>query len=210
MLNGLSPLVFEEELLKTSEVWARDCLFERGQHYLVEAESGAGKSSLCAFLYGYRGDYRGRILLGEREARSLAPEDWAALRRTELALLFQDLRLFPQLTVLENLQLQNALGARYPEARLRALLDRLDIGAKASSPAGRLSVGQQQRVALLRTLCRPFSFLLLDEPISHLDDERAAAVAGLCLERAREEGASIIVTSVGRHLPLVYHHTLRL
>ena len=75
---------------------------------------------------------------------------------------------------------------------------------KKEEKAGKLSFGQQQRVAFVRSLCQPFDFILLDEPISHLDDENAAIMAQLLTEEADRQGAGIIVTSIGKHLPMHY------
>lgn len=92
-----------------SEIWRREVTFRRGEFCLVEAASGAGKSSLCSFLYGIRGDYAGRILFDGVDCRTLSRAAWGDVRRTSLSLLFQDLRLFGELTVAENIALKNDL-----------------------------------------------------------------------------------------------------
>ena len=89
-----------------SEIWRREVTFRRGEFCLVEAASGAGKSSLCSFLYGIRGDYAGRILFDGVDCRTLSRAAWGDVRRTSLSLLFQDLRLFGELTVAENIALK--------------------------------------------------------------------------------------------------------
>ena len=75
---------------------------------------------------------------------------------------------------------------------------------------GLLSFGQQQRVALMRALVQPFDFLLADEPISHLDEGNAQIMAELISREAESQGACIITTSIGKHLPLDYDITLQL
>ena len=69
---------------------------------------------------------------------------------------------------------------------------------------GRLSFGQQQRVSFIRCLCQPFDFILLDEPVSHLDDDNNDILSGLLQEEAGRQGAGIIVTSIGKHISLDY------
>ena len=76
--------------------------------------------------------------------------------------------------------------------------------------AGKLSFGQQQRVAFIRSLCQPFDFIFLDEPISHLDDENGRIMGELVISEAREQGAGVIVTSIGKHIGLPYHHIYKL
>ena len=70
------------------------------------------------------------------------------------------------------------------------------------SLASKLSIGQQQRVAIIRTLCQPCDFILLDEPVSHLDDENNRTVARLVIDEAQRQGAGVIATSVGNHLKM--------
>lgn len=65
-----------------------------------------------------------------------------------------------------------------------------------------LSIGQQQRVAVVRALCQPFDFMLLDEPVSHLDERNNRAVADLVDEEAKACGAAVVATSVGYSLRL--------
>ena len=69
---------------------------------------------------------------------------------------------------------------------------------------GKMSFGQQQRVALIRALCQPFDFLFLDEPVSHLDEINANNMARVLTEEAMKQGAGIVVTSIGKHLELDY------
>lgn len=132
------------------------------------------------------------------------------VRRRSLSLLFQDLHLFPELTALENVQLKNRLTNYKKKKKVLALFDALHLQDKVNEPAGHLSFGQQQRVAFIRSLCQPFDFLLLDEPVSHLDDENALLMAQLAQEEAEQQGAGMLVTSIGKRLPLDYDQTLLL
>lgn len=193
-----------------SDVWQRDVMFRKGEYYLIEAASGAGKSSLCGFLYGSRRDYAGRILFDDADSRTFSAAEWGALRRRSLSILFQDLRLFGELTVAENLGLKNDLTGFKTPGEIDRLLDAAGIAGKKETPAGKLSFGQQQRVAFLRCLCQPFDFILLDEPVSHLDAANGDILSGLLLEEAQTQGAGIVVTSVGSRLRLPYHKILTL
>ena len=175
-----------------SDLWLHDVTFRKGEYYLVEAASGTGKSSLCSFLYGARTDYAGRILFDAADCRPLS-------------MLFQDLRLFGELTVAENLALKNELTHFLTPDRIERLLEAAGIAGKRDTPAGKLSFGQQQRVAFIRCLCQPFDFILLDEPVSHLDAANGEVLSALLLEGAQAQGAGVIVTSVGSRLRLPYH-----
>ena len=203
-LQHTLPQVFSDRNIVVSEVWHQDLTLRKGEHYLLEAASGTGKSSFCSYLYGYRQDYQGIICFDEKNIRGFSTDEWVEVRRRSLSILFQELRIFPELTALENIRLKNQLTGWKKKKEILTLLERLGIADKKEEKAGKLSFGQQQRVAFVRSLCQPFDFILLDEPISHLDDENAAIMAQLLTEEADRQGAGIIVTSIGKHLPMHY------
>mgnify|MGYP003185969204 CR=1 FL=1 len=197
-LNNTLPKVFAGQPGIRSDVWLKDVTFERGKKYLVSAESGGGKSSLCAYLFGYRTDFSGEITFDGTSVRQIDIARWCEIRKREIAYLPQDLRLFPELT-----------GYR-TEAEIRRFFDSLGIGGKTDSLVGKMSIGQQQRVAIVRALCQPCDFYLLDEPVSHLDAANNRAIALLIEEEARKTGAGIIATSVGNNLDIAAEEVLKL
>ena len=213
-LASLLPDVFagmeHEEPVKSSEVWLKELRFSRPGFYMVEAESGAGKSSLCSFIYGSRGDYRGDILFDGRTVRQIGAGEWCQMRQRALAYLPQELMLFPELSVIDNIEIKNRLTRHKSQRWIMEALDTLGIASKADKPAAQLSVGQQQRVAIVRALCQPFNFLLLDEPVSHLDERNNAAVAAFIAEEAHSNHAAVIATSVGNKIQLPFTTTVKL
>jgi len=209
-LERTLPRVFVSEPIPQSEVWKADVTFRRGEFCLVEAASGGGKSSMCAYLFGARSDYEGRILFDSEDIATFGIEKWQEIRRRHLAYLPQELSLFPELTAWENIQLKNRLTGYASDRMVTLWMERLGIASRRDYPAGRMSIGQQQRVAIIRSVCQPFDFLLLDEPVSHLDEENNRIAAALIAEEAERQGAGIISTSVGNHLLLDYNHRLRL
>ena len=108
-LHSVLPDIFQSKEELSSEIWLQETTFQKGEYYLLEAASGTGKSSLCSFLYGYRKDYSGDICFDEQNIHHFSGEAWNLLRRNSLSLLFQDLRLFPELTAQENVWLKNSL-----------------------------------------------------------------------------------------------------
>lgn len=200
--KDLLPVVFREEEPGLSEVWRTEVVFTKGTDYLVEARSGGGKSSLCAYIYGLRTDYDGKILFDGEDVRGFGVGRWQELRRRSLAYLPQDLSLFPELTAFENIALKNSLTNWKTSGEIAAWLEELGIGSRRDFPVGKMSVGQQQRVGIIRALCQQFDFLLLDEPVSHLDETNNRIVSRIVQEEARRQGASVIATSVGNHLML--------
>ena len=209
-LAHLLPKVFANQTDLVSDIWNTDVTLEKNRIYLVEANSGTGKSSLCSFIYGYRNDYLGDILFDDEHARQLRVAQWVDIRKRHIALLWQELRLFPELTAWENVQIKNKLTGYQKKKQIEEWFDQLGIADKQSALVGRMSFGQQQRVALIRTLCQPFDFIFLDEPISHLDDDNSVIMGKILTAEALRQGAGIISTSIGKHMELPYDHVFRL
>lgn len=214
VLSELLPEVFSTPdyaaMVSESEVWLREISFSRGCRAQISAASGTGKSSLLAYIYGRRSDYLGDIFFDGKNIRTLPAGEWCALRCHAIAMLPQEPELFPELTARENVDIKNRLtGFRSPEWIADAF-EALGIADRIDFQAGRMSVGQQQRVAIIRALCQPFDFLLLDEPVSHLDAEANAAVAALVEKTAGALGAGVITTSVGNPLSLSFTSHLSL
>lgn len=208
--ENVLPQVFAHRDDLVSDVWKQNIVFEKGHLYLVEAESGKGKSTFCSYVIGYRHDYSGRILFDDRDISGLKVPDWVDMRKSHLSHLFQELRLFPELTAYENVEIKNQLSGRKTRAQILDMFERLGISDKIDVKIGRMSFGQQQRVAMIRALAQPFDFLLADEPISHLDDCNSEIMGEIMMEEARSQGAGVIVTSIGKHIELDYEQVLKL
>lgn len=201
-LHNTLPAVFAGREDTGSEIWLRDVTFERGKKYLISAESGTGKSSLCSYIYGYRIDYSGTFTFDGRDIKELSIDEWCKVRTHHIAYLAQEMRLFPELTAIENIMLKNSLTNHKSRAEIVAMMERLGIVEKVDSPVAKLSIGQQQRVAIVRTLCQPCDFIMLDEPVSHLDEANNQIVAEMVTEEAEKLGAGIISTSVGNNVKI--------
>lgn len=210
LLDHTLPSVFQHRTDIVSDVWKQQVCFEKGHLYLVQANSGTGKSSMCSFIIGYRQDYTGNICFDDREARTLKTADWVELRKTSLSHMFQELRLFPELTAMENVLIKNQLTGFKSKEEITEWFDALGIGDKLDAKIGRMSFGQQQRVAMIRALAQPFDFILVDEPISHLDETNSRIMGEIMMGEARRQGAGVIVTSIGKHIDLPYEHILHL
>lgn len=199
-LDGMLPKVFENESIPDSEVWRNKVTFRKGEKWLIEAASGGGKSSLCAYIFGSRSDYLGRLSFNGRDVSQFDIGLWQRLRRENLAYLPQELSLFPELTALQNIMLKASLTPDFPTGRVEEWLHELGIDSRTHYPVGRMSIGQQQRVALIRSICQPFDFILLDEPVSHLDENNNLIAARIIVEEATRQNAGIITTSVGNRI----------
>lgn len=203
-LDNTLPNVFLGRTDIESQIWRQQVSFERGKTYLIEAQSGTGKSSLCSFIIGYRKDFDGKILFDGKDSSRYGVADWIELRQKHISLLFQELRLFPELTAMENVEIKNSLTHFKSKKEIEKWFEALGIAEKTDAPVRLMSFGQQQRVAMIRALVQPFDFLLADEPISHLDDVNSKAMADIMTEEAKRQGAGIIITSIGKHMDLPY------
>ena len=197
-LQQVLPEYFEKSRSEQSEVWGKDLQFTKGEYIKIVAPSGSGKSSLVHFLYGLRKEYNGNILYGGKNIREYSTEDFAAYRKDHVSIVFQDLRLFPEQTVRQNIAIKRQLNPFHPAEKIDDMADRLGIKNKLSSKMRICSYGEQQRVAIIRSLMQPFDFLLLDEPFSHLDDKNSQKAMDLMLEEAKARNASIIFADLER------------
>lgn len=208
--DKIIPNVFSSQQDTDSEIWNCKAEFEKGKLYLVEADSGKGKSTFCSYILGYRHDYEGTVRFDNVITSEFKVKDWTEIRKKHIAFLFQELRLFPELTAWENVQIKNDITKFKTEKEIKEWFEKLGISDKFESKVGRMSFGQQQRVAMIRALVQPFDFILADEPISHLDDKNSEAMAEIMMNEARRQGAGVIVTSIGKHMELNYDKTYRL
>ncbi|NLV53063.1 MAG: ATP-binding cassette domain-containing protein [Bacteroidales bacterium] len=209
-LKNTLPNVFIHRDDMVSDIWKQDVEFEKGRIYLVEANSGTGKSSLCSYIYGYRHDYQGQILFDGEDIRGYSVSKWTNIRQCHFALLWQELRMFPELTAMENVEIKNKLTGFQSQEQILQWFEMLGITDKINANLGRMSFGQQQRVALIRALCQPFDFLFVDEPISHLDDANSEIMGRIMIAEAQKQGAAIITTSIGKHINLNYDQVFKL
>lgn len=209
-VNNVLPQIFAGRSNVESDVWATSVTFSKGNVYLVSADSGTGKSSLCSYIYGVRRDYSGTISFDDRDISSLSVREWCGIRNREIAYLPQELRLFPELTALENVLIKNRITGYRTEDEIHGYFKRFGIADKIGSLVSRLSIGQQQRVAVIRTLCQPCDFFLLDEPVSHLDEKNNNIIAETIADEAARMGAGVIFTSVGNNLNLLQMEVLKL
>lgn len=208
--NSVIPKVFSQLPSLESEVWNTDITFEKGHLYLIEADSGKGKSTFCSYIVGYRHDYSGQVLFDGQDTKNYKVNQWVDMRKYHISHLFQELRLFPELTAFENVQIKNNLTHFKSENQIKAWFEALGIEEKIDVKVGLLSFGQQQRVAMIRALVQPFDFILADEPISHLDDKNSEIMGKIMLDEAQAQGAGVIVTSIGKHMNLNYERIFKL
>lgn len=180
-----------------SEIWEKDeIVFDAGEIIQLTAASGKGKTSLLAIIYGLRLDYQGSVLIDGKDIREFREKERTRIRRSSLSVIFQGLELFDELSAVKNIQLKNRQGKFKTRKEIMAMAERLEIAPFLEKECGKLSFGQKQRVAIIRSLCQPFGYLLADEVFSHLDDQTAAKASELISEELSLQGAGMLFTGL--------------
>lgn len=197
IFDRVIPAFLEGGVIPPSDVWNTNLTLNQGERYIVEAPSGKGKSTFLGILFGSRKDFKGHVSFDEMDVSSISKSDWSTIRSSKISMLFQELRLFEMLTVRENFELKLALNNSVSMTQAEEWLARLGLQGFMDRKCQTLSYGQQQRVAIVRSVCQPFEWLLLDEPFSHLDEQNASIALELIQEVCASQNAGLIVTSLG-------------
>jgi putative ABC transport system ATP-binding protein len=167
-----------------------------GEAWLLAGPSGSGKSTLLNVLAGLIVPARGRVVVAGTDLRRLSPAARDHWRGRAVGLVPQRLHLVGAISVADNLRLAQTLaGTPADEARVRRMLEAVNVGDLARRYPRELSQGQAQRVAIARAVINRPALLLADEPTANLDDEHAAAALGLLRAQAQEAGATLVVAS---------------
>jgi ABC-type lipoprotein export system ATPase subunit len=195
-LQQVAPVFIEEEKITGSGLWKKDIVFNAGERIQVVAPSGSGKTSLIHFLYGMRKDYSGIIAYDNESIAGWDAEKFSGYRQQYTSIVFQDLRLFTNHTVLQNLEIKRQLQPYHEVSKIEEMAKRLGIHNKLGKLCSTCSYGEQQRIAIIRSLQQPFDFLLLDEPFSHLDDNNRKKAMELVEEEADLRKACIILADL--------------
>ena len=205
-LQHVVPIPLKEKLsARASDIWNSDISFVPGEWIKIKAPSGAGKTTLMNILYKTRHDYDGKIAWDGKNLQQITGDELALLRQQKVSVVFQDLRLFGNLTARENIELNRVLQTPYYEAgRIDEMANVLGITHILDQKAGVCSYGEQQRIAIIRALVQPFEWLVMDEPFSHLDIANTQKAAGLIAEECTKRKAGFILTDLDEDSHFAY------
>ena len=194
------PLVRFEDVYKAFDgeevLRGIDLDLSRSETTCLVGPSGAGKSTLLRCVNLLERPTRGSVFVDGIEIT--APDAPLDRLRSRIGMVFQDFRLFPHLTALQNCTLAPRTVLRLSKAdaahRARSMLARVRLEAKAESHPSQLSGGQQQRVAIARALCMDPMLMLFDEPTSALDPELIGEVLSVIADLAEARLTMLVVT----------------
>ena len=172
------------------------CAFEEGQIYAIIGPSGSGKSTLLSMLAGLDVPTEGDIYYEEQNLKDM---DLDIYRRENISMIFQAFQLFPLLTVMENVCYPlELMGIETEKAKKQAVkcLERVGITEeKYKRFPSNLSGGEQQRVAIARSLASSARLLLADEPTGNLDVANTDVVMEILTGLAHKDGYCVIVVT---------------
>ncbi|HVX50661.1 MAG TPA: ATP-binding cassette domain-containing protein [Chitinophagaceae bacterium] len=211
-LKQLVPVPLKDKFSqRTSGIWNNDVVFEQGEWVKIKAPSGTGKTTLVHILYKLRDDYEGAVLWNNSNNKDIKEDTLAVMRQTQVSIIFQDLRLFANLTARENIELKRVMQKPlYGSEVIDGMAQQLGVAHILNQRAGLCSYGEQQRIAIIRSLMQPFNWLVMDEPFSHLDQANMQKAAALIAEECRKRGAGFILTDLDEDEHFNYTKTLNL
>lgn len=169
-----------------------------GEFLCITGPSGSGKSTCLNLIGGLDRPTRGRILVQDRDITQLDENELAAYRRRRVGFIFQAFHLIPTMTALENVEFPlifSRVPARVRRAKAEALLEQVGLADRMDHRPTELSGGEQQRVAIARSLVNDPVLLLADEPTGNLDSRTGREVMELLARMNEEQGLTVLVAS---------------
>jgi len=166
-----------------------------GESVFLCGASGAGKTTLLYTIAGLETPEAGTVEFEGRSLYGLSGNALARLRNERMGFVFQSYFLLPELTALENVLLPSMIGGKNTESRAKDLLDRVGLKDRMDHLPAELSGGEQQRVAIARSLVNDPSILFADEPTGNLDSKNGEIIIALLLDLAKADGRTLAVVT---------------
>lgn len=179
---------------------AIDFDMQAGTSVALLGESGSGKSTLLHLIAGLDTADSGQIELSGRRLNDLDESGLAEMRRQQVSLVFQQFHLISTLTVRDNIRFQAALCQRFDPLFEDTLIQRLGLASQLKKYPHQLSRGQQQRVAIARSLLHKPELVLADEPTGNLDEQSSLEVMSLFGELVKTAGSSLLMVTHSREM----------
>jgi len=209
-LDHLIPFSLKDKIGRSSSaIWDQSISFDQPEYIKIEAPSGTGKTTLTHLLYRVRTDYSGSIKYDGLNIKNANDDQLAELRRTHLSIVFQDLRLFPDLSARENIEIKRLLTPDFSAAELvDEMAASLGLTPILDQKIRFCSYGEQQRIAIIRSLMQPFEWLIMDEPFSHLDEKNIHHCVELIESACKKRQAGMLLMGLNKDDYFTYHEEL--
>ena len=162
----------------------------------VIGESGSGKTSLIMLIGGLEKNTSGKIFFMDHEISKLSEDEISKIRKKNIGIIFQSFYLIPNYTALENVSLTLEINCiKDPVKKSKEILDRFGLAERLHHLPSQLSGGEQQRVAIARSVAMKPKLILADEPTGNLDNENTTMVSNMLFEYVDQEKASLILVT---------------
>lgn len=211
-LHYLMPIPLKDKIIQyQSDIWNNEVIFNKGDRIKIKAPSGSGKTTLVHIIYKMRYDYSGDIFYDEFNLINIKDNVLSDYRQQKISIVFQDMRLFANLTVRENIELKRVMYKEMYDAKMiDTMAERLGITHIMKQTVATCSYGEQQRAAIIRSLMQPFNWLIMDEPFSHLDEANTIKAAALIEEECTKRKAGFILVDLNDDKRFEYSRQLLL
>ena len=167
----------------------------------VVGESGSGKTSLIMLIGGLEKASSGNIFFRDSELSKMNEDEISKIRRKNIGIVFQSFYLIPNYTALENVSLSLEINKfDNPTAKAKEILDRFGLSNRFNNFPSQLSGGEQQRVAIARSVAMKPELILADEPTGNLDSENTDKISSLLFNYIEDENASLIMVTHDNNL----------
>ena len=167
----------------------------------VVGESGSGKTSLIMLIGGLEKVSSGNIFFRDSELSKMNEDEISEIRRKNIGIVFQSFYLIPNYTALENVSLSLEINKfDNPTVKAKEILDRFGLSNRFNNFPSQLSGGEQQRVAIARSVAMKPEIILADEPTGNLDSENTHKISNLLFNYIEDENASLIMVTHDNNL----------
>ncbi len=173
---------------------------QRGESVFLCGASGAGKTTLLYTLAGLERPESGKVHFEGTDIYSIGTDGLSSLRNRRMGFVFQSYHLLPELTALENAMMPSLIGGKPDRKVAESFLDRVGLKDRLDHLPSELSGGEQQRVAIARSLVNNPSILFADEPTGNLDSHTGESIIELLLGVAREDKRTLVVVTHDENL----------
>ncbi len=187
-----------------------DFHLDAGASVALLGESGSGKSTLLHLIAGLDRPDSGEIEVSSQSLSTMNDSALAHMRRFRVSLVFQQFHLISTLNVLDNIRFQAALCQRFDTMFQDLLIERLGLASQLKKYPHQLSRGQQQRVAIARSLLHKPALVLADEPTGNLDEQSSLAVMALFCELVKSADSSLMMVTHSREMAAYMDRSVRL
>ena len=172
-----------------------------GEQLAMLGRSGCGKTTLLHIIAGIGRPDEGQVLIDGQDITRLSEAARDRFRAAKIGYVFQTFNLLPGFSALENVMLGMSFVGRRPDAsRATSLLERVGLGHRLTHKPSMLSVGEQQRVAVARSLANRPKLLLADEPTANVDAGNQRQIVELIRDTCRDEGVALLVVTHAREV----------